>query len=112
MSTNEITTKVRRMKRLQAKAEQLQAEITAIQDEIKAVMTAQGAEEMTAGEFKIRYSVITSNRFDSKADFEQSFSRFKDYAASRDFSSVEQALTGEIVTELCEDIFNKSVVNW
>ena len=56
--------------------------------------------------------VTFTNRYDSKADFEQSFSRFKDYAASRDFSSVEQSLTGEIVTELCEDIFNKSVVNW
>lgn len=67
MSTNEITTKVRKMKRLQARAEALQAEIAAIQDEIKAVMTAQGAEEMTAGEYKIRYAVITSNRFDSKA---------------------------------------------
>ena len=67
MNTNEITTKVRKMKRLQARAEQLQAEIAAIQDEIKAVMTEQGAEELTAGEYKIRYSVITSNRFDSKA---------------------------------------------
>ena len=55
---------------------------------------------------------VATNRFDSKADFEQTFSRFKDYAASRDFSSVEQSLTDEIVTELCEDIFNKSVVNW
>jgi len=52
------------------------------------------------------------NRYDSKADFEQNFSRFRDYDASRDFSSVETQLTSEIVTELCEDIFNKSVVNW
>ena len=55
---------------------------------------------------------VATNRFDEKADFEQSFSRFKDYNAARDFSSVEQALVDEIVTELCEDIFNKSVVNW
>lgn len=67
MTTTEITTKVRRMKRLQAKAEQLQAEITAIQDEIKATMTEQGAEELSVGEYKIRYALITSNRFDSKA---------------------------------------------
>ena len=52
------------------------------------------------------------NRYDPHSDFEQSFTRFKDYAASRDFSSVEQSLVSEIVTELCEDIFNKSVVNW
>lgn len=67
MSNTEITAKVRRMKRLQAKAEQLNAEITAIQDEIKAVMLEQDTEELRAGEYKVRYALNTSNRFDSKA---------------------------------------------
>jgi len=69
-------------------------------------------DNVATNRFTITIKVKFTNRFDSKADFEQSFSRFKDYAASRDFSSVEQGLTEEIVTELCEDIFNKSVVNW
>ena len=69
-------------------------------------------DNVATNRFTITIKVSFSNRFDSKADFEQSFSRFKDYAASRDFSSVEQGLTEEIVNELCEDIFNKSVVNW
>lgn len=89
MSTNEITTKVRKMKRLQARAEALQAEITAIQDEIKAVMTAQGAEEMTAGEYKIRYALITSNRFDSKAfkaTYAALYEQFTKQTTSRRFS--------------------------
>ena len=70
------------------------------------------ASSIGTNRFTITIKVSFTNRFDSKADFEQTFSRFKDYAASRDFSSVEQSLTDEIVTELCEDIFNKSVVNW
>ena len=89
MSTNEITTKVRKMKRLQARAEALQAEITAIQDQIKAVMTAQGAEEMTAGEYKIRYALITSNRFDSKAfkaTYAALYEQFTKQTTSRRFS--------------------------
>lgn len=45
-------------------------------------------------------------------DFEQSFTRYKDYDATRDFSAVEGALVEEIVTELSEDVFNKTVVNW
>ncbi len=53
-----------------------------------------------------------TNRYDPKSDFEQSFSRFKDYNASLDLSAVEASLVSEIVSELCEDIFNKSVVNW
>ena len=67
MSTNEITAKVRKMKRLQAKADELNAEIRAIQDEIKTEMTAQNAEEIKAGEYKIRYAAVTSNRFDTAA---------------------------------------------
>lgn len=60
----------------------------------------------------VTIKVKFTNRFEPTADFDQSFSRFKDYSASRDFSSVEQGLVSEIVTELCEDIFNKAVVNW
>ncbi|KWW29553.1 MAG: hypothetical protein AUK63_1464 [bacterium P3] len=45
-------------------------------------------------------------------DFEQSFTRYKDYDATRDFSAVENALVEQIVTELSEDVFNKTVVNW
>ncbi len=89
MSTNEITTKIRRMKRLQAKAEQLQAEITAIQDEIKAVMPEQDTEELRAGEYKIRYALITSNRFDSKsfkASYAALYDRFVKQTTGRRFS--------------------------
>lgn len=67
MSTNEITTKIRRLKKLQAKAEELQSEITAIQDELKALMVEQNTEEMQAGVFKLRYKTVTSNRFDTAA---------------------------------------------
>lgn len=69
-------------------------------------------DNVATNRFTITIKVKFTNRFDPKADFEQSFSRFKDYDASRDFSAVEASLVGEIVNELCEDIFNKSVVNW
>lgn len=67
MTTTEITAKVRKLKKLQAKAEELNAEIKAIQDEIKAEMTAQNAEEIKAGGYKVRYSAVISNRFDTAA---------------------------------------------
>lgn len=67
MSTNEITTKVRDLKELQALIEEAQAEAEAIKDEIKAYMTATGKEEMTVDVFKVRYTTVTSSRFDSAA---------------------------------------------
>lgn len=69
-------------------------------------------DNVATNRFTITIKVKFTNRFDPKADFEQSFTRFKDYDASRDFSAVEASLVSEIVNELCEDIFNKSVVNW
>lgn len=65
MSTNEMTAKVRKLKRLQSKAEELKDEITAIQDELKAELTSQGKEELRAGEYKIRFTEVISNRFDT-----------------------------------------------
>lgn len=67
MSANELTSKVRELKELKAMADELATEITAIEDEIKAEMTARNTEEMTVDVFKIRWTRVTSNRFDSKA---------------------------------------------
>ena len=48
-------------------AEELAAEITSIEDAIKAEMTAQGTDEMVVDVFKIRWTRVTSNRFDTTA---------------------------------------------
>lgn len=69
-------------------------------------------DEVSMNRFTVTIKVRFSNNIDPEANFEQQFSRYRDYAASRDFSSVESSLLGEIVTELCEDVFNKAVVNW
>ena len=70
------------------------------------------SDEVSMNRLTIAVRVKFVNTIDPDADFEQQFSRFRDYAASQDFSAVESSLMGEIVTELCEDIFKKSVVNW
>ena len=67
MTTTEITAKVRKLKRLQSKAEELNAEIKAVQDEIKAEMDSRNTDEIRAGGYKIRYAAVTSNRFDTAA---------------------------------------------
>ena len=70
------------------------------------------SDEVSMNRLTISVKVHFVNNIDHDADFDQQFSRYRDYPASQDFSSVEASLVGEIVTELCEDIFNKSVVNW
>lgn len=58
MSTKDLQTKVTELKDLKAMAEELQAEITAIEDELKAECIRQGTEELQAGIFKIRYKAV------------------------------------------------------
>ena len=67
MSTIELTSKVRELKELKAMVEELTAEITAIEDSIKAEMTARDTEEMLIDVYKIRWTKVSSNRFDSTA---------------------------------------------
>lgn len=67
MSTNELTTKVRELKELKAMADELAAEITAIEDSIKAELTARNTDEMQIDVYKIRWTKVLSNRFDSTA---------------------------------------------
>ena len=70
------------------------------------------SDDVSMNRLTITIKVHFVNNLDHDADFDQQFSRYRDYAASQDFSSVESALVGEIVAELCEDVFNKAVVNW
>ena len=64
MSNNAMEAKVRELVELKKMAAELSDEITAIEDEIKAVM---GDEEvLTAGPFKVLWTKITSQRFDTQ----------------------------------------------
>ena len=67
MSTNELTSKVRELKELKMMAEELDAEMTAIEELIKAEMTARQTDELITGEYKIRWKKVVSNRVDTTA---------------------------------------------
>lgn len=67
MSTSEITSKVRELKELKAMLEEIEAEIATIEDEIKAEMTARNTEEMSVDVYKVRWTKVTSSRFDTSA---------------------------------------------
>lgn len=65
MSTIELTTKIRELKELKAMAEEIAAEITSIEDVIKAEMTARDTDEMTIDVYKVRWTKVKNNRFDT-----------------------------------------------
>lgn len=67
MNKQELLKQVRDLKELKVMAEELQAEITTIEDNIKAEMTAQNVTELQIDIFKIRWTPVISNKFDTSA---------------------------------------------
>ena len=67
MATNEIISKLTELAELRKMADDLNAEIEAIQNEIKAHMTAEDTDTITAGAFKVTWKTIVSTRLDSTA---------------------------------------------
>lgn len=60
----------------------------------------------------ITVNVRFYNKFDESKNFEQRFSQYEDYPSSQDLNAVQDVLIETITEKLCEDIFNKAVVNW
>lgn len=89
MSTNEMASKVKELKELKLMAEELSADIAAIEDSIKAEMTEKGVEEMTVDVFKIRWTKVSSTRFDSttfKKAMPELYAQFTRQTESRRFT--------------------------
>lgn len=65
MSMNEIESKVRELRQLQALIDEAQAEAESIKDALKAHMG--DAEELRAGEYRITWKPVTASRLDTTA---------------------------------------------
>jgi len=75
-------------------------------------MAIQSDETAGQNRLTIAVNVTFKSTIDTKANFEQTFSRYRDYNSSENISEIEETLIDEISKELVEDIFNKAVVNW
>ena len=67
MSITELDSKVKDLRELRRMAEELDGEIEAVQDTIKAKMTARGTEEAHGTDWRITWKPVTNERLDSKA---------------------------------------------
>ena len=65
MSITEITEKITEYQELKRMLEEIEAEMTALQDEIKAHMG--DSELLMAGPYKVSYKTVTSSRVDTTA---------------------------------------------
>ncbi|MBR4461302.1 MAG: hypothetical protein IKS51_01805 [Erysipelotrichaceae bacterium] len=61
-----LTHRIEELNDLEAMIEELKAEAEAIKDSIKEEMTIRDVEELTVGDYIIRYVDVLSSRFDTK----------------------------------------------
>ena len=89
MSKNELISKIEALNEWEALMEEAKAEAEAIRDSIKAEMLERDTEELTAGQYIIRWTPVLSNRFDStafKKMYGDLYKAFTKQTASRRFS--------------------------
>ncbi len=75
-------------------------------------MAIQGNETAALNRLTIAISVQYVNTLEETKSFETSFSRFAEFESTVSLSTVQEQLETEIIEQLVQDIFNKSVINW
>ena len=91
MSTVDIVSKIEQLKELEALVREAEKEVEALKDEIKAEMYMRNTEEMEAGRYIVRYTNVSTDRFDSKAfkaEMAEVYGRYVRTTESRRFSIV------------------------
>jgi predicted phage-related endonuclease len=89
MSNNEIVRKIEALAEWETIIEDAKAEAEAIREALKAEMLEQNTEELEAGQYIVRWTSITSNRFDStafKKQYNDLYKAFTKQVSSRRFS--------------------------
>ena len=83
MSKTKLQAMVDELVSLREMAAELADEITAIEDTLKADMQRQGVDTIEAGKHTVRWAVVKSSRFDSKAFSAAHPALYSEYAKRR-----------------------------
>jgi predicted phage-related endonuclease len=65
MSAKELTNKIESLRDLESLIEEAKAEAESLRDEIKSEMMMRNVEEMSIGQYIVRFTSVLSNRFDT-----------------------------------------------
>ena len=89
MSTKELTNKIESLRDLESLIEEAKAEAETLRDEIKSEMMLRNVEEMSIGQYIVRFTSVLSNRFDTtgfKKAYAELYKEFTKQTASRRFT--------------------------
>ena len=77
-----------------------------------APVAIQSNDKAAKNRLTITIHVKYNNSIDPKFNFDENFSRYKDYESSKDLEQVSASLIPDILDLISEDVFNKAFVNW
>ena len=89
MSAKELTNKIESLRDLESLIEEAKAEAETLRDEIKSEMMMRNVEEMSIGQYIVRFTSVLSNRFDTtgfKKAYAELYKEFTKQTASRRFT--------------------------
>ena len=75
-------------------------------------IAVQANETASKNRLSISVKINFINNIDEESSYNKTFSRYVDYESSINFTSVEESLNEEIISQLIEDIFNEAFTNW
>lgn len=89
MTEKQLRNRVKKLKALEAQQKEIESQIEALKDEIKADLQEKNLEQAQAGDFLIRWTRVFGSRFDSKAfqkEHKRLYSQYLKPTESRRFS--------------------------
>lgn len=89
MSAKELTNKIESLRDLESLIEEAKAEAESLRDEIKSEMMMRNVEEMSIGQYIVRFTSVLSNRFDTtgfKKAYGDLYKSYTKQIASRRFT--------------------------
>jgi predicted phage-related endonuclease len=89
MSSKELTNKIESLRDLESLIEEAKAEAETLRDEIKSEMMLRNVEEMSIGQYIVRFTSVLSNRFDTtgfKKAYAELYKQYTKQTASRRFT--------------------------
>jgi Lipopolysaccharide-assembly len=89
----------------------LNFEGTIVQYDVRPI-AIQGNETAASNRLTVSLKVKYTVEKYPEDSWEKSFSQFADFPSTQNLSEVESTLVKDIVSRLCQDIFNKALSNW
>jgi len=89
----------------------LEFEGTIVGYDVKPI-SVQSNDEASENRLTVRISVQFTNNKNTEQNFDTEFSAYADFSSDYNLADKEDELITEIIKQIVDDIFNKSVANW